>query len=110
MHKVQDRTRWCSISVNRSDMIVVKDLTIRPPRAGPRERAQMMQFGVTLKSMPGQKAGILLLLDDLNEAREIAAELAIKGIDVEVKRLVKRTPSNPAGSTVPAEGTAPVPA
>ena len=45
--------------------------------------------------MPGKRAGILVLLDDLDEALAIADELLAKGIEVEVKRMVKRAAAWP---------------
>ena len=68
----------------------------------------MTQFGVVLKSMSGKRAGILVLLDELDEALEIAAELLTKGIEVEVKRMVKRAVSTPVERQVVATSEAPV--
>lgn len=70
----------------------------------------MNQFGVVLKSMPNKKAGILVLLDDLDDAVEIAAELTAKGIEVNVMRMVKQTgPTFEEGKRAVATGD-PIPA
>lgn len=50
----------------------------------------MMSYGVVLRSLPNARAGILMLLDDVESAAEVADELNAKGIEVDVKRMVKR--------------------
>lgn len=50
----------------------------------------MISYGVVLRSLPDTRAGILMLLDDLESAAEVAEALNAKGIEVDVRRMVKR--------------------
>lgn len=106
---ISSQTGRCSRDVQLV-AISVRDAVSRHgpiPRA-PVDGQEMTQFGVVLKSMSGKRAGILVLLDELDEALEIAAELLTKGIEVEVKRMVKRAVSTPVERQVVATSEAPV--